>query len=117
MGYELGASLKNDQRGLLGSRLQTFSRLASGRRSPLSGVGWSRGWSSVPSETDFAIGPPSTHDEVERLAASQGVDIVLTHAVPAGVCFHRHRRGAGYRKRLDLDTEVSGQNGMGVCQR
>ena len=21
------------------------------------------------------------------------------------------------RKRLDLDTEVSGQNGMGVCQR
>lgn len=37
-----------------------------------------------------------THDEVERLAASQGVDIVLTHDAPAGVCFHRHRRGAGY---------------------
>jgi hypothetical protein len=37
-----------------------------------------------------------THDEVERLAASQGVDIVLTHDAPAGVCFHRNRHGAGY---------------------
>jgi len=37
-----------------------------------------------------------THDEVERLAASQGVDIVLTHDAPAGVCFQHHRRGAGY---------------------
>jgi predicted phosphodiesterase len=37
-----------------------------------------------------------THDEVERLASSQGVDIVLTHDAPPGVCFHRHRRGGGY---------------------
>ena len=37
-----------------------------------------------------------THDEVERLASSQGVDIVLTHDAPAGVCFQRHRQGAGY---------------------
>ncbi len=36
------------------------------------------------------------HDEVERLAASQGVDIVLMHDAPAGVRFPRHRRGAGY---------------------
>ena len=33
---------------------------------------------------------------VEWLAASQGVGIVLTHDAPAGVCFQRHRRGAGY---------------------
>ena len=33
---------------------------------------------------------------MERLAASQGVDIVLMHDAPAGVCFQRHRRGAGY---------------------
>lgn len=37
-----------------------------------------------------------THDEVERLAGSQSVDIVLTHDAPAGVCFQRHRQGAGY---------------------
>jgi predicted phosphodiesterase len=37
-----------------------------------------------------------THDEVERLSASQGVDIVLMHDAPAGVCFQRQRHGAGY---------------------
>jgi hypothetical protein len=37
-----------------------------------------------------------THDEVEQLAASRSVDVVLMHDTPAGVCFQRHRRGAGY---------------------
>jgi uncharacterized protein len=37
-----------------------------------------------------------TYDEVDRLAGTQGVDIVLMHDAPAGVCFRRHRRGAGY---------------------
>jgi predicted phosphodiesterase len=37
-----------------------------------------------------------THDEVERLATGQGVDIVLMHDAPAGICFPCHRRGAGY---------------------
>jgi predicted phosphodiesterase len=36
-----------------------------------------------------------THDEVEQLAASQGVDIVLMHDAPAGVFFQRWR-GTGY---------------------
>jgi predicted phosphodiesterase len=37
-----------------------------------------------------------TLDEIERLAKSRGVDIVLTHDAPAGVRFERHRRGTGY---------------------
>ena len=37
-----------------------------------------------------------THDEVERLAASQSVDIVLTHDAPAGVRFERRSRGDAY---------------------
>jgi Icc-related predicted phosphoesterase len=37
-----------------------------------------------------------THDEVERLAASQRVDIVLTHDAPAGVRFERRSRGDAY---------------------
>jgi predicted phosphohydrolase len=37
-----------------------------------------------------------THDEVERLSASKGVDIVLTHDAPAGVRFHRPRRDGSY---------------------
>ena len=37
-----------------------------------------------------------TADEVEQLAGTGGVDIVLTHDAPAGVRFERHRRGAGY---------------------
>lgn len=37
-----------------------------------------------------------TADEVERLAGTGGVDILLTHDAPAGVRFERHRRGTGY---------------------
>jgi hypothetical protein len=37
-----------------------------------------------------------THDEVDRLAATQCLDIVLTHDAPAGVRFESHRRGGGY---------------------
>ena len=37
-----------------------------------------------------------TLDEIERLARSGGVDILLTHDAPAGVRFERHRRGTGY---------------------
>jgi Calcineurin-like phosphoesterase len=37
-----------------------------------------------------------TLDEIERLANSCGVDIMLTHDAPAGVRFERHRRGTGY---------------------
>jgi hypothetical protein len=37
-----------------------------------------------------------THDEVDRLAGSQGVDIVLTHDAPAGVRFERPRRDGTY---------------------
>lgn len=37
-----------------------------------------------------------THDEIERLSNSRGVDIMLTHDAPAGVRFERHGRGAGY---------------------
>lgn len=49
-----------------------------------------------------------THDEVERLAASQGVDIVLMHDAPAGVCFQRHRRGTGYvSQAAGLDVVLS----------
>jgi len=77
-----------------------------------------------------------THDEVERLAASEGVDIVLTHDAPAGVRFHRPRRGGGYVSQaagLDVvlarvrprvcffghhhtrvDAEVSGVNCIGL---
>jgi len=37
-----------------------------------------------------------TADEVERLAGTGSVDIVLTHDAPAGVRFQRHRRSAGH---------------------
>jgi predicted phosphodiesterase len=37
-----------------------------------------------------------TADEIERLAGTGGVDIVLTHDAPAGVRFERHRRGSSY---------------------
>jgi hypothetical protein len=37
-----------------------------------------------------------THDEVARLTASRGLDIVLTHDAPAGVRFERRSRGDAY---------------------
>lgn len=37
-----------------------------------------------------------TRDEIERLSAQQGIDVLLTHDAPAGVKFARHRRGEGY---------------------
>ncbi len=37
-----------------------------------------------------------TPDEIDALAASGPLDIVLTHDAPVGVPFERHRRGAGY---------------------
>ena len=37
-----------------------------------------------------------TRDEVDRLSAATGIDILLTHDAPAGVRFDRHRQGAGY---------------------
>lgn len=37
-----------------------------------------------------------TQDEVDRLAGSPRVDIVLTHDAPAGVRFERHRHGSPY---------------------
>ena len=37
-----------------------------------------------------------TFDEVEQLAKSDDVDILLTHDAPAGVRFERHGRGKGY---------------------
>lgn len=37
-----------------------------------------------------------THDEVNRLVAASGVDIVLTHDAPAGVHFKRNGRSSDY---------------------
>jgi len=37
-----------------------------------------------------------TRDEIDTLIESGRVDVLLVHDAPAGVCFERHRRGAGY---------------------
>jgi len=50
-----------------------------------------------------------THDEVERLAASQGVDIVLTHDAPAGVCFQHHRRGGTFGRCRRIPPDERGK--------
>jgi len=63
------------------------------------GVGGCYGPSDYRRRSDTLQGYAKRHytaDEVERLAGTGGVDIVLTHDAPAGVRFLRHRRGAGY---------------------
>jgi predicted phosphodiesterase len=63
------------------------------------GVGGCYGPSDYRRRSDRLQGYAKRHytaDEIERLSGSGAVDIVLTHDAPAGVCFERHRRGAGY---------------------
>lgn len=49
-----------------------------------------------------------THDEVEQLAARQGLDIVMTHDAPAGVRFDPAGRGGGYVSEVaGLDTVLA----------
>jgi hypothetical protein len=63
------------------------------------GIGWCYGPSDYGRNSKTLQGYAKrhyTHDEVEQLAASRSVDVVLMHDTPAGVCFQRHRRGAGY---------------------
>lgn len=63
------------------------------------GVGGCYGPSDYQRRSDQLQGYAKRHytfDEVERLANSSDVDILLTHDAPAGVRFERHRRGKGY---------------------
>ncbi len=63
------------------------------------GVGGWHGSSDYQRRSDKLQGYAKRHytfDEVERLASSGDVDILLTHDAPAGVRFERHRRGKGY---------------------
>ena len=63
------------------------------------GVGGCYGPSDYQRRSDKLQGYAKRHytfDEVQRLASSSGVDILLTHDAPAGVRFERHRRGKGY---------------------
>jgi predicted phosphodiesterase len=63
------------------------------------GVGGCYGPSDYRRPSDSLQGYARRHytaDEIERLASTGGVDIVLTHDAPAGVRFERHRRGTGY---------------------
>ncbi len=63
------------------------------------GVGGCYGPSDYQRRSDNLQGYAKRHytfDEVERLANSDDVDILLTHDAPAGVRFERHRRSKGY---------------------
>jgi len=63
------------------------------------GVGGCYGPSDYQRRSDKLQGYAKRHytfDEVERLANSNDVDIMLTHDAPAGVRFERHRRDKGY---------------------
>jgi Icc-related predicted phosphoesterase len=63
------------------------------------GIGGCYGPSDYQRRSDKLQGYAKRHytfDEVERLANSDDVDILLTHDAPAGVRFERHRRGKGY---------------------
>ncbi len=62
------------------------------------GVGGCYGPSDYRRRSDRLQGYAKRHytsDEIERLAGTSGVDIVLTHDAPTGVRIERHRRGAG----------------------
>ena len=66
----------------------------------VAGVGGCYGPSNYGRRSDELQGYAKRHytsDEIECLANTSGVDIVLTHDAPAGVRFNRHRRGAGYK--------------------
>lgn len=63
------------------------------------GVGGCYGPSDYIRRSDTLRGYAKRHyttDEIERLACTGGVDIVLTHDAPAGVRFERHRRSASH---------------------
>jgi predicted phosphodiesterase len=66
----------------------------------VAGIGGCYGPSDYGHRSDELQGYAKRHytlDEIERLVNTNSVDIVLTHDAPAGVCFNRHRRGAGYK--------------------
>jgi Icc-related predicted phosphoesterase len=56
-----------------------------------------------------------TRDEIDALAASGPLDIVLTHDAPAGVPFERHRRGAGYVSEAAGLDELLAQTQPRIC--
>jgi hypothetical protein len=65
----------------------------------VAGVGGCYGPSNYGRRSDELQGYARRHytsDEIERLANTSSVDIVLTHDAPAGVRFDQHRRGKGY---------------------
>jgi predicted phosphodiesterase len=56
-----------------------------------------------------------TREEVDALAAQDGLDIVLTHDAPAGVAFERHRRGAGYISEATGLDELLARTQPRIC--
>lgn len=72
------------------------------------GVGGCYGPSNYGRRSDELQGYAKRHytsDEIECLAKTSSVDIVLTHDAPAGVRFNRHRWGKGYASEAQgLDT-------------
>ena len=56
-----------------------------------------------------------TRDELDALAASGPLDIVLTHDAPAGVPFERHHRGAGYVSEAAGLDELLAQTQPRIC--
>ena len=50
-----------------------------------------------------------TREDIDTLVAGGPVDVLLVHDAPAGVCFERHRRGAGFVSEAEgLDDLVRG---------
>ena len=56
-----------------------------------------------------------TKDDVVRLTAQGGLDIVLTHDAPAGVRFPRHRRGDGFVSAAEGLDELLATTRPCVC--
>ena len=70
----------------------------------VAGIGGCYGPSNYGRRSDELQGYAKRHytsDEIERLANTACVDIVLTHDAPAGVRFERHRRGRGYTNEAE----------------